>query len=288
MEKSAQLNIDEKSLKSLMILASVVETRDKYTGGHLWRVGQFAKTLGEKAGLSPSEVFVVTAGGILHDLGKVGIPDAILNKPGRLTHDEYEIIKTHPVVGRDLLREHPLAPLALDAVAQHHERCDGTGYPDGLDGEETSLSARIVSIVDAFDAMTSTRSYRRGMPVEKAIAILRENRQTQFDGELVDHFLDLSRQGKLKPIIGHSDHECHLVNCPKCGPILAVPKTVRDGSRIVCRACRGEYLLHVNGDTFDAELKGTAAAPKELQTPPDVEPLNDLLGRIPKNAVTPP
>jgi len=287
MKKSTQLNIDEKSLKSLMVLASVVETRDKYTGGHLWRVGQFARSLGEKARLSPSEVFVVTAGGILHDLGKVGIPDAVLNKPAKLTHDEYEIIKTHPVVGRDLLRQHPLAPLALDAVAQHHERCDGTGYPCGLDGEETSLSARIVSIADAFDAMTSTRPYRRGMSVEKALAVLRENRQTQFDGELVDHFLDLSRSGELESIVGHSDHGRHLVNCPNCGPILAIPKTVRDGSRIVCRACRGEFLLHVNGDTFDAESRGTAATPEAMQTPADIEPLNGLLSRVPKNVVVP-
>ena len=112
-------------LKTLYTMAMMVEARDAYTGGHLWRVSRFCYALADSLGLSQSEVERIALGGFLHDLGKVGVPDAVLNKPDKLSDAEYEVIKTHPQVGADLLRDHPLAELALDAVLRHHE----TGRP---------------------------------------------------------------------------------------------------------------------------------------------------------------
>lgn len=122
-------NIDKKLLTSLMVMGSVVEARDAYTGGHLWRVGHFSRLLAEKIGLDRNQVFLAGLGGFMHDLGKVGVPDAILNKAGPLTDIEYAVIRTHPAIGASVLEEHPLAALALDAVIDHHERPDGKGYP---------------------------------------------------------------------------------------------------------------------------------------------------------------
>lgn len=122
----------ESLLNTLLGLSMIVEARDPYTGGHLWRVSQFFKLLAQQAGLSRRDVTLCEIGGFLHDLGKVGVPDAILNKPDRLNDTEFSIIKTHPSVGGRLLASHPLANLAIDAVVGHHERPDGRGYPHGM------------------------------------------------------------------------------------------------------------------------------------------------------------
>lgn len=272
------LNVAPSLLHSLFVMGAIVEARDAYTGGHLWRVGQYSKWLAEQAGLSRHEVFLATAGGFLHDLGKVGIPDAILNKPGRLDDQEYAVIKTHPAIGVELLQQHPLAPLALDAVSYHHERPDGQGYPYRLNGEETPVIARIVAIADAFDAMTSTRPYRRGMPMEQALAILREEQGRQFDEALCGHFLALATANRLEHIIAHSFHDRRLVDCPMCGPaVIAIDAATVDGGLHYCRACRGEFRLHRSGDTFVAEFTGGQADPDQIRPRPDFDPIEDLL-----------
>src|SRR4030067_1426624 len=160
------MNESEQLLKSLFIMASMVEARDPYTGGHLWRVSQFCRVLAERGGLPPNQVARISLGGFLHDLGKIAVPDAILNKPARLTDGEYEIIKTHPDVGRRLLIDHPLAALAESAVFAHHERPDGMGYPQRLSQEQISVDRRIVGICDAFGAMTRTPPYPTGKPTD--------------------------------------------------------------------------------------------------------------------------
>jgi HD-GYP domain-containing protein (c-di-GMP phosphodiesterase class II) len=156
-----KLQIEKPLLKSLVLMASMIEARDAYTGGHLWRVSQYAHQLAEAAGLSAEMAFLSALGGFLHDIGKISIPDDILEKPGRLTESEYDVVKTHPGIGATLIQEHPLGELALAAVHQHHERIDGRGYPDQLQGDQISIFARIVAIADAFDALTSTRPYRK-------------------------------------------------------------------------------------------------------------------------------
>ncbi|KAF0190464.1 MAG: metal dependent phosphohydrolase [Gammaproteobacteria bacterium] len=122
-----RIDVDRPLLKSLLLIGAVVEARDAYTGGRLWRVSRFSRLLAEQAGLSGDEIARISVGGFLHDLGKVGVPDAIVNKPARLTNDEYDIIKTHPAIGEGRIAEHPLAVLAQDAIRHHHERVDGGG-----------------------------------------------------------------------------------------------------------------------------------------------------------------
>ena len=275
--------IDKPLLKSLLGLASVVEVRDPYTGGHLWRVGQFSKILAEKAGLETDAVFLASVSGFLHDLGKIGVPDAILRKPGKLTDEEFAVIKSHPTMGVELLQHHPLADLAIDAVHHHHERFDGHGYPDGLDGQQTSILARIVCITDAFDAMTSTRSYRVGMPIDKALSILTEEKGRQFDGGLVDHFSALHlTDGRIEHIVGHSDHGRKLASCPSCGPIIEVPRSAGAGSTVFCRACGAKGLLHAVGDSFQVEHIGSAKDPSELRPRPEEDVLDEFVEAAPK------
>jgi HD-GYP domain-containing protein (c-di-GMP phosphodiesterase class II) len=273
---------DKGMLRSLVGLASVVEVRDPYTGGHLWRVGQFSRMLAESIGMEDRQVFLVAIGGILHDLGKIGVPDAILRKPDKLTDDEYAVIKTHPAMGRDLLSSHPLAELAEDAVYRHHEHMAGGGYPDGLHGEEIPLVARIVGLTDAFDAMTSSRPYRKGMPIEKALTILEAEAGRQFDATLVSRFAELHRtHGRLASVVGHSDHGNPMAVCPGCGPVIALPRHFQNGQVAVCRCCGGKFTMHKAGDGFAAELVG-AATSDELRPQPEYHPLEEFVAMAPK------
>ena len=272
-------DVDRKLLASLMIMGSVVEARDAYTGGHLWRVGQYARLLAEEIGLDRKDVFIAATGGFLHDLGKVGIPDAILNGAHILSSHQMAVIRTHPEIGRTVMVEHPLAFLALDAIAHHHERVDGSGYPDGLVGDDIPLVARIVGVCDAFDAMTSTRSYRHAMPLERASAILEEGQGTQFDADLVKSFLSLSRAGKLQPIMGHGHHGHHLAACPRCGPVVTTHGKA-DGALHVCRACGDEYRMHRKGGGFELEATGRQGAAHQLKPEPDMAPIQELLGLL--------
>lgn len=271
-----RLDIDRKLLSSLLIMGAMVEARDAYTGGHLWRVAQFSRLLAERCGFDRTGVALAAVGGFLHDLGKVAIPDAILNKPDRLTEAEYAIIKTHPGIGREVLAQHPLAPLALDAVTYHHERPDGGGYPERLVGEQIPEVARMVAIADAFDAMTSTRSYRKGMPVAQALAILEGERGNQFDSRLSGHFLDLGRTGRLNEIVGHSLAGHRLADCPMCGPVVAVHH-LADGARHACRACGGEFRLHKRGDETILEATGQMADAELMAPRPDAGPIPELV-----------
>lgn len=245
----------ESLLNTLLGLSMIVEARDPYTGGHLWRVSQFSKLLAQEMGLSQREIALCEIGGFLHDLGKVGVSDAILNKPERLTDGEYAIIKTHPSVGGRLLSNHPLANLAFEAVVGHHERPDGKGYPNGLAGDIIPEVARIVSIADAFDAMTSTRAYRKGMPMEKALAIIGDELGHQFDASLAKHFLALSGTDQLAHIVGHSEPGLPLMQCG-CGAPLAIRSAQRDGDHVYCHCCGGESRLSKQGDVRSLEMTG--------------------------------
>ncbi|MBI4350380.1 MAG: HD domain-containing protein [Elusimicrobia bacterium] len=243
-------------LRSLLTLASVIEARDPYTGGHIWRVGKYAKALAEKAGLEKDLVFRAELGGLVHDLGKVGVSDSILRKEGKLTDGEYASIKKHPEIGRSLIYAHPLAPLVMDAVFSHHERVDGKGYPGGLREEKVPLLAGLVAVADAFDAMTSTRSYHVRMDQEKAWQIIEAGRGRQFNDALAGVFLDLGRKGGLSHIIEHCGDERLMLCCPKCGPIIAPPSGTKDGDCLSCPSCTGEFLLHAGGRTFELEPTG--------------------------------
>ncbi|MFH2134492.1 MAG: HD-GYP domain-containing protein [Pseudomonadota bacterium] len=265
----------ESLLNTLLGLSMIVEARDPYTGGHLWRVSQFSKLLAQEAGLSQRDIALCEVGGFLHDLGKVGVSDAILNKPDRLTDGEYAVIKTHPSVGGRLLSNHPLADLAYEAVVGHHERPDGNGYPNGLAGEVIPEVARIVSIADAFDAMTSTRAYRKGMPMEKAFSIIGEETGRQFDAKLAKHFLSLSKTSQLSHIVGHSEPGLPLFQCG-CGAPLAIRGSMRDGEHAYCHCCGGESRLSKHGDERKLEMTGKKGDASVLA--PDCD--TDLIGAM--------
>ncbi len=171
-------------------LVETVEAKDPYTRGHSERVERITAGLGDEVGVPPSERADLLWGALLHDIGKIGIPDAILMKPGRLTDDEYTFIKTHPTRSYEILRHiEQLGPAALDAARYHQERFDGQGYPFGLAGVEIPLVARVVSVADTYDAVTSSRSYRAASTHEEALEIVRGCAGSQLDPEIVSLFL---------------------------------------------------------------------------------------------------
>ena len=266
----------ENLLKSLFVMAWMVEARDPYTGGHLWRVSQFSRLLAADAGLAEADVARITLGGFLHDLGKVGVPDAILNKPGTLTDAEYEVIKTHPEVGIRVLAGHPLVALAQPAILHHHETPDGRGYPHRLTGDEITMDARVVGICDAFDAMTSTRPYRRGMPIERALTIIEERIGSQFDPSLGSHFLSLGHAGRLNQIVGHSDHGIPLQECPICGPTIVARRHQQSGDHLYCRSCGGEVRVELEDETINTYSTGKQGAPADLEPEADLDIIGEL------------
>lgn len=209
-------------LASLLSMAWFVEARDPYTGGHLWRVSRYAQAVARQMSLGRAAEARIGLGGFLHDLGKIGIADAILRKPDRLTDEEYDVVKTHPSMGARPLAGHPLAELVIDALRLHHERPDGNGYPLGLSGDDIPIMARIVGVCDAFDAMTSHRPYRSGMPVDRALAIIASEKGQQFDAQAAEALLELGRRDELRHIIGHSQEGIPLQHCGNCGPTLVL------------------------------------------------------------------
>lgn len=277
-----KIKLEKNLLKSLALMAAIVEARDAYTGGHLWRVSNISGMLAEKLGLSAEEVYHVGLGGFLHDLGKVGIPDAILTKPGDLTPEEYAVVKTHPTIGDTLIQAHPLGILASAAIRHHHEWINGSGYPDGLSGIQIPLHARIVSMADAFDAMTSTRPYRTGMAMSNALEKLEPERENQFDGDILDSLRALAAEGVLNNIVGYSDWQTPMVTCPKCGPVLAIPRNADDGDLICCRICKNELRLEKSGTSFVAGPTGKVASADQVQPRADLSSLEDFIQRAPR------
>jgi len=182
----------------LFSLASAVEAKDNYTLGHTQRVANLAVALGKRLGLSEQEIFALRIGGILHDVGKIGISEEILNKPGRLDEREWEVMRSHPEIGyRICLPLKATLGLALDVVRHHHEKLDGSSYPDGLNGGEISMAARIMCVVDIYDALVTERPYRAEMPKQRALAILNEEAAAgKLDRAVVAELADLVGQGE--------------------------------------------------------------------------------------------
>jgi len=172
-------------------LGRAAEYRDNETGLHIIRMSRYSKTLGQLAGMGEGEAELLLHASPMHDIGKIGIPDRILLKPGKLDADEWEIMKTHARIGADLLDGHPapLLRMARDIALTHHEKWDGSGYPQGLAGEAIPLVGRIVAVADVFDALTSARPYKPAWPLERATAYLAEQRGRHFDPRLVELFL---------------------------------------------------------------------------------------------------
>jgi putative nucleotidyltransferase with HDIG domain len=184
----ARHSLEQAYLQILEALVEGLEARDQYTAGHSRRVSQYSVWIGEQLGLAPPVLERLRIGALLHDIGKIGIPDAVLLKDGRLTDEEFSTIKKHPEIGVRILERIGAFQEYLGAVGLHHENHDGSGYPQGLRGDEIPIEARIVHVADAYDAMTSNRPYRTRMPEEKVRRIIRECSGTQFDPAVVAAF----------------------------------------------------------------------------------------------------
>lgn len=172
-------------------LVSALDSKDAYTRGHSERVALFSKRIAETMGYDQAATEKLYLSGLLHDVGKIGVSDAVLRKPDPLTPEEFAEIKRHPDEGWGILLELEQLRHVLPGVLHHHEQVNGTGYPDGLKGDEIPLDARIMAVADAYDAMTSDRAYRRGMPHEKAIDVIRTGAGTQWDAAVVESFLSV-------------------------------------------------------------------------------------------------
>lgn len=183
--------LEKVSLQMIQTLSTTIEAKDEYARGHSHRVAEYAALITGELGWSSEEIMNLKYAAHLHDIGKIGIPDMLLNKPARLTPEEYSVIKEHTVIGAEILKNISLIPHVAEVARSHHEHYDGTGYPDGLAGEDIPLSARIVAIADSYDAMNSRRIYRNALPPEKIFEEIENNRGIQFDPELADIFLKL-------------------------------------------------------------------------------------------------
>ncbi|MDP2728245.1 MAG: HD domain-containing phosphohydrolase, partial [Dehalococcoidia bacterium] len=185
------------SLGALQAVARAADAREATTRGHSTAVTGYVKHFGTALGLDGEDMKMLETAALLHDIGKIGITEAILSKPGSLTNTEWEIVQAHPVIGELLIKRMPSLPKTLLAILHHHERWDGNGYPDKLKGEEIPFFARLLTIADAYDAMTSTRPYRRALSKEQAVEELRKGAGSQFDPVLVKAFISLLAQGNL-------------------------------------------------------------------------------------------
>lgn len=189
--RQKRLTDDLETAESVLVaLSNAIEAKDAYTEGHAERVAHYSVEIGRRLGLPPETLHLLRLGGILHDVGKIGVPEAILNKQGPLDDHEWAVMRKHPEIGDRICR--PLQSLrgVLPMVRSHHERLDGSGYPDGLKGDQIPLEARVICLADMYDALATTRSYKRAFPRERCIEILREEaRLEHLDPRVVDAFL---------------------------------------------------------------------------------------------------
>lgn len=185
--KTEKQKICEMAARTIL---KALDAKDQYTYGHSMRVCYFSLVIGKELGLTDKEMYELELSALFHDIGKIGTPDAILNKTTRLTEEEFDVMKQHPSDSYNILKGFSVFEKVARFAKHHHERYDGRGYPDALKGEQIPLFSRIILISDTFDAMTSTRVYRKGLPYETAFEELVEFSGSQFDPELVKHFIN--------------------------------------------------------------------------------------------------
>ena len=202
MLKESKEQLERAYLDTIQSLRYAVEAKDPYTRGHSDRVSEYAVLIGRKMGLPEDEIKTLQIGGLFHDIGKIGVPDTILQKEAKLTDDEYSQIKNHPSIGAHILGEAEAFKDIIPIVKHHHERFDGRGYPSRLSGEEIPLLARITAVADTFDAMTSKRSYRNALDIQYVKEEIERCKGTQFDPKIAEVFLEILNNdfGKIQEI----------------------------------------------------------------------------------------
>jgi putative nucleotidyltransferase with HDIG domain len=186
--------LEKTHFETIMAFSDALEARDQYTAGHSRRVMEYSKSIGQRLRLDKQDIEDLKKSALLHDIGKIGIPDTILKKQGKLTDEEYAIIKSHPETGAVILKNIKSFKHLVPAVFHHHEQYDGEGYPNGIKGKEIPMYARIIAITDTFDAMTSSRSYRNALSFRTALSELERRKGTQFDPEIADIFIEILQE----------------------------------------------------------------------------------------------
>lgn len=246
--------LEEDFQSTLKVLANAVELKDHYTVGHTWRVTNFSMAIAEELGWDAEKLKEVEMGGVLHDVGKIGVPEAILSKPGRLDKEEFELMKVHPEKGASLMKDSrkmkPLIPYCL----YHHERFDGNGYPHGLAGEDIPIEGRLVAVADTFDAMTSNRPYRKGLDPKIALEEIEKCKGSQFDPNCADAFIRAYHKGKISHILQeyHQRDEKSIV-CPFCSTYVPVPVEADLGHVLQCAVCHRSMKLDQINDAYYGE-----------------------------------
>lgn len=209
-----QFKIQKNNKTEIIIsISKLLDSRDAYTANHSENVAKYSLMIAQEMGLSKDQCKAIYLGGLLHDTGKIGVPESILTKPAKLTNEEFEIIKNHPIIGYESLKHVSSLKTTgiLDMVRFHHERYDGKGYPYGLKGHDIPLAARIMGIADSFDAMTSKRVYNDARSIEFAIREITENKGTQFDPEIADVFLNILENQEVREIKGQFFHKLEKI-----------------------------------------------------------------------------
>ena len=270
-EKEKEHSLFEQTAESLV---SAIDAKDKYTHGHSSRVAAYSQQIARDAGKSEEECEEIYFAALLHDVGKIGIPDSIINKEGKLTEEEYAAIKLHPVYGYQILSKIGASPYLSIGARYHHERYDGTGYPDGLVGESIPEIARIIAVADAYDAMTSKRSYRDPIPQQKVREELVKGMGTQFDpalAKIMIHLVDMDTTYRMQELENGSDPSFNeSLACVSMGRDCTVGILMNDHiSRIhlscrpidAARECRPAAILF---DSLDALVQDTDAKKKDL------------------------
>ena len=241
-------------LSMLSVMANAIEARDHYTVGHTWRVARFSQAIAHRLGWGLNKVSEVEVGGVLHDIGKIGVPDAILSKPGALDDQEFARMKLHPKIGARMLHDVPSLEYALPYILYHHERYDGHGYPEGLAGEEIPPEARLLGVADCLDAMTSDRPYRKGLPVEVAIKEINDKAGTQFDPEVARALTAAYQAGDLTPYIQHGRDDTREVICPFCSTSFTPAARDLAEQELICPTCKRRIVLFNEDGYFRATL----------------------------------
>jgi HD-GYP domain-containing protein (c-di-GMP phosphodiesterase class II) len=265
--------LERNYLDTIKVLANTIDAKDAYTRGHSKRVSEYSLAIGRAYGLNKEELKELQYGSLLHDIGKIGVPNKIIGKAGRLTDLEFSSIKQHPSMGSSIVTPVSFLHDKIPAIRFHHERYDGKGYPEGLSGDNIPLHARIVAVADTFDAMTSTRPYRDGLSVDIAINEIKKNSGTQFDPKVVDAFLiAIEKEEELfKNLCKKNKKEvCFKLDFPKAKEVFLIgdfnfwnaetDPMIKDGdkwSKIIYLAPgRYEYKFIVDGNwILDPENK---------------------------------
>ncbi|HOX36447.1 MAG TPA: HD domain-containing protein [Candidatus Brocadiia bacterium] len=235
-------------------LANAIEARDHYTVGHTWRVTHFARSLATELGWEKEMMTEVELGGVLHDIGKVGVDDGILRKPAALTQEEYEKMKLHPEIGARMLRDIKFLSAAVPYVLRHHERFDGAGYPGRLKGEAIPQQGRLLAIADAYDALTSHRPYQPAVPPDKSIQRMVEARGKHFDPVMLDAFVKVWESGTINNVLQDYFSKGSSVSCPFCSTYVPLAPQAKEGDIFECPVCRRQVRLILSPTGFRGEL----------------------------------